>query len=276
MSLVEVKSLKKMYKFGERALKKISFNIEEGEVLSIVGPMGAGKTTILKSLVGLIKSGGEIRYKNNKIRENDIINDFSYMPENKALYENYTSNELIRLIKKIDKKFDSKKALEYLSDFEIEKNIRLKELSVSKKSLFYFIITISRDSEVYLFDEPTTFFNSIMKKRVFDELSKLNNNKKTIIFTTQLPLEVEDVASKILILNKGKILEFDYIDKIKSKYIGILTSEELKDFISKKSIVNDEYFYIVNKKKYDTSLFKTEDLTFEAIYYALIGGNKNV
>ncbi|BBE31470.1 ABC transporter ATP-binding protein [Tepiditoga spiralis] len=276
MSLIEVKSLKKMYKFGKRTLKKISFNIEEGEILSIIGPNGAGKTTILKSLLKLIKSGGEIKYKNNKITENDIINDFSYLPEDKVLYENYTPNEFIKLINNIDKKFNLKKALEYLDNFKIDKNIKLKKMSAGKKVLFYFIITISRNSNVYLFDEPTIFLDSITKKKILEEILKLSYDNKTIIFTTQILSEVEFISSKVLILNNGKIVEFDYIDKIKSRYIGLLTSNDLKDFISKKNIVNNEYLYIVDKKKYDTSLFKTEDLTFETIYEELIGGHENV
>ncbi len=84
MALVQINSLKKSYRSGVRALKKISFDLQDNEVLALLGPNGAGKTTALKSIMGIIKSGGEILFKSRPMTVEDALQNIVFVPEEKT------------------------------------------------------------------------------------------------------------------------------------------------------------------------------------------------
>jgi len=281
MALVQINSLKKSYRSGVRALKKISFDLQDNEVLALLGPNGAGKTTALKSIMGIIKSGGEILFKSRPMTVEDALQNIVFVPEEKNLYDHFSAKQLSKIAKQLSPKFDSSKFDSYMEVFELNKNQKFSHLSNGMKTLVYLSLAFSTDSLIYILDEPTWGLDPLMRNTVLREIRNLTFNGKSVIYTSHILSEVEKTADRIIILNKGKITEFDSMDEIKLKYAALSSSQDLPSYISKKRVSESDFLYIVRSSelamlKNSYPLARQEEISFEDIFEALVRRDSDV
>lgn len=281
MALVQINSLKKSYRSGVRALKKISFDLQDNEVLALLGPNGAGKTTALKSIMGIIKSGGEILFKSRPMTVEDALQNIVFVPEEKNLYDHFSAKQLSKIAKQLSPKFDSSKFDSYMEIFELNKNQKFSHLSNGMKTLVYLSLAFSTDSLIYILDEPTWGLDPLMRNTVLREIRNLTFNGKSVIYTSHILSEVEKTADRIIILNKGKITEFDSMDEIKLKYAALSSSQNLPSYISKKRVSESDFLYIVRSSelamlKNSYPLARQEEISFEDIFEALVRRDSDV
>lgn len=281
MALVQINSLKKSYRSGVRALKKISFDLQDNEVLALLGPNGAGKTTALKSIMGIIKSGGEILFKSRPMTMEDALQNIVFVPEEKNLYDHFSAKQLSKIAKQLSPKFDSSKFDSYMEIFELNKNQKFSHLSNGMKTLVYLSLAFSTDSLIYILDEPTWGLDPLMRNTVLREIRNLTFNGKSVIYTSHILSEVEKTADRIIILNKGKITEFDSMDEIKLKYAALSSSQDLPSYISKKRVSESDFLYIVRSSelamlKNSYPLARQEEISFEDIFEALVRRDSDV
>ncbi len=281
MALVQINSLKKSYRSGVRALKKISFDLQDNEVLALLGPNGAGKTTALKSIMGIIKSGGEILFKSRPLTTEDALQNIVFVPEEKNLYDHFSAKQLSKIAKQLTPKFDSSKFDSYMEVFELNKNQKFSHLSNGMKTLVYLSLAFSTDSLIYILDEPTWGLDPLMRNTVLREIRNLTFNGKSVIYTSHILSEVEKTADRIVILNKGKITEFDSMDEIKLKYAALSSSQDLPSYISKKRVSESDFLYIVRSSelamlKNSYPLARQEEISFEDIFEALVRRDSDV
>ncbi len=281
MALVQINSLKKSYRSGVRALKKISFDLQDNEVLALLGPNGAGKTTALKSIMGIIKSGGEILFKSRPLTTEDALQNIVFVPEEKNLYDHFSAKQLSKIAKQLTPKFDSSKFDCYMEVFELNKNQKFSHLSNGMKTLVYLSLAFSTDSLIYILDEPTWGLDPLMRNTVLREIRNLTFNGKSVIYTSHILSEVEKTADRIVILNKGKIREFDSMDEIKLKYAALSSSQDLPSYISKKRVSESDFLYIVRSSelamlKNSYPLARQEEISFEDIFEALVRRDSDV
>lgn len=196
-------------KFGKfEVLKGISFNVEPGKITAIVGPNGSGKTTIIKSILGLVKpDDGDIL-----INEKSVLGDFlyrrdiGYMPQTASFPENLTVKEVIRMI------CDLRNVKMNLNDYLINKlNLsaelgkQIKNLSGGNKQKVSALIALMFDPSIIILDEPTAGLDPVssshFKEIILDEKKK----GKTIILTSHIMSEIEEMADHIIFLLEGKI-----------------------------------------------------------------------
>lgn len=196
-------------KFGKfEVLKGISFNVEPGKITAIVGPNGSGKTTIIKSILGLVKpDDGDIL-----INEKSVLGDFlyrrdiGYMPQTTSFPENLTVKEVIRMI------CDLRNVKMNLNDYLINKlNLsaelgkQIKNLSGGNKQKVSALIALMFDPSIIILDEPTAGLDPVssshFKEIILDEKKK----GKTIILTSHIMSEIEEMADHIIFLLEGKI-----------------------------------------------------------------------
>ncbi len=281
MALVQINSLKKSYRSGVRALKKISFDLQDNEVLALLGPNGAGKTTALKSIMGIIKSGGEILFKSRPLTTEDALQNIVFVPEEKNLYDHFSAKQLSKIAKQLTPKFDSSKFDCFMEVFELYKIQMFSHLSNGMKTLVYLSLAFSTDSLIYILDEPTWGLDPLMRNTVLREIRNLTFNGKSVIYTSHILSEVEKTADRIVILNKGKITEFDSMDEIKLKYAALSSSQDLPSYISKKRVSESDFLYIVRsseltmlKNSYPSA--RQEEISFEDIFEALVRRDSDV
>ncbi len=207
--ILRVENLGKVYK-GKTAVEGVSFELDGGRVLAIVGENGAGKTTILKCVVSLRKpTFGTV----------EVHGKISYVPEGKELYRWASVEQMLEMAAWYSKDFDIEKARRLISSSRIEPSEKIANLSLGERTLLYMAIALAESADVYVLDEPTWGLDPLKRRIVLDEILELSLEGKAVLMSTQIVEDVEVVASDVLVLKEGKVVEMGEVDEIKEKYV---------------------------------------------------------
>lgn len=212
--MIEVKSIKK--RFGNiEALKGVSFFVGKGEIFGIFGPNGAGKTTLIKIILGILfPDEGEVIVENKS---------FGYIPEEMSLYRTERVQDIINYmldLKRINKKKGEKELKMWDKVIEIGEFIpkRVKDLSKGQRQKIMFFLSLLGDPSILIYDEPFTGLDPLNSQIFQDILIKKKKEGKTILFSTHILEQAENLCDRILIINKGSVVEYGKIEEIKKKY----------------------------------------------------------
>lgn len=255
MSIIEVKNLVKIYKTIEKedgligyfknlvkpkykefqAVKSVNFNIEEGELVGYIGENGAGKSTTIKMLTGLLTP------TSGKVVVNGIIPNEKRIENNKnigavfgqktQLWWDLPVIESFRLIKKMYKIPENeysknlKKFTEIL-DLEDLLEKQVKNLSLGQKMRCEIAATFLHNPKIVYLDEPTIGLDVFVKENIRKFIKDINKEKKTtVILTTHDLKDIEDICDRIILLDKGQIIYDGEKQKFKDTYGKYVISE---------------------------------------------------
>ena len=228
MNIIEVKDLTKIY--GETyALNKVNLAVNKGEVISIIGPSGSGKSTLLRTIIDLetITSGvvyiegHDIKHENlSKQKKKEIMLKTGMVFQNFNLFPHMSVGENIQktllVVKKVslsDAKLKTKEVLEKvgLSD---KINNYPNELSGCQKQRVAIARAMALNPDILLFDEPTSALDPELVKEVLDIIRKLKDEKITMMIVSHEMKFVRDISDRIVVMEKGSILEVGTAEKI--------------------------------------------------------------
>lgn len=205
--MIEIKNLRKIFGKTE-VLKGINLSIEAGKVTAIVGPNGSGKTTLIKSILGLVKpASGTIEVDGESVQNNFTYrNKIGYMPQIARYPENLTAAELLSLIKELrgHNEIDVEEMIKSLKLID-ELQKPFKNLSGGTKQKVSALVAFSFRPKVYFLDEPTAGLDPVSSSYFKDLVIKEKQNKKTIILTSHIMSEVQELADEIVFLLEGEI-----------------------------------------------------------------------
>ena len=214
--LIEIINLKKIFGKTE-VLKNINLSIEAGKVTAIVGPNGSGKTTLIKSVLGLVKpSSGMIEVDGENINNNFTYrNKIGYMPQIARYPENLTANELLSLVKQLRNTSDLNTG-DLIKSFKLSDELEkpFKNLSGGTKQKVSATIAFAFNPKIYFLDEPTAGLDPVSSSFFKDLVLKEKQNKKTIVLTSHIMSEVQELADEIVFLLEGEIRFKGTIDSL--------------------------------------------------------------
>lgn len=189
--------------------------IEEGERVGIIGSNGAGKSTLLKSILGLVHHKGNITLG---IPSNEIA---VHMQQNEYI-ETVPIRVIIEMVMGC-KISENPKLVEMIKFFEFEECLkkRWKHLSGGQKQRLTLILVMCKDSEITMFDEVTSGLDFETRQRLMDKLVEWYSDKKTtLIITSHYYTELDNLATKILYLKQGKVVDYGSKEELFHKYCG--------------------------------------------------------
>lgn len=207
--MIEFQNVTKQFP-KKTAVQDVSFSAKKGEIIGFLGPNGAGKTTTMRLLLGILTpTTGTVKVegKNPSLHRVEIAKKTGYLPENNPLYSEMKVSEYLRFIAgvrniKISKELPSEVGIDDVLDTKIE------ELSRGYKQRVGLAAALLANPEIIILDEPTSGLDPIEQDRIKDLIKKIAKNK-TIIFSTHILSEVEDIATRLVIINKGTIVYDD-------------------------------------------------------------------
>jgi len=218
--MIEVIDLVK--KYGDViAVDGISFSVRKGEIFSLLGPNGAGKTTTIKALLGLISiDGGEIKIKDMELKkhEREIKKIMGYVPERVAFYDNLTALQTLEFFAELkDVKCDCMKLLKEVS---LEKAANRKVAGFSKGMLQRLAIAqaLIGESEIIIMDEPTSGLDAIGAYEIRKKILELKERGVTILFSSHILSEVQEISDRVAVINKGKLIAVDTIEALGKQF----------------------------------------------------------
>ena len=231
--MIEVKNIKKKFKkqINKKetieffANKDISFEAKEGEVIGILGPNGAGKTTLLRIIVGILEpTSGKVLYDGKDFKKNEveIKKEIAFLSGNTKIYNTFTTYELLKMcgsfydldnetiesrIKEISKKLN-------LNDFL---HSRIENLSTGQTQRVNIARCLIHNPKYYILDEATTGLDIISSQIILDFIKEEKKNKKTILYSTHYMEEAENICDRVILINKGVVIETGTPKEILSK-----------------------------------------------------------
>lgn len=205
--MIQIKGLKKS--FGKLdVLKGIDLFIGSGKVTAIVGPNGSGKTTMIKSILGLVKPDTGELMVNRKVVNGDINykRQIGYMPQIARFPENLTVDEILHMIKDVraeDTDLDEELFHEFNLAEELKKPVRT--LSGGTRQKVSATIAFLFKPKILILDEPTAGLDPVSSRKLKDKILREEQNGKTFVLTSHIMSEIEELADDLVFLQEGKI-----------------------------------------------------------------------
>lgn len=188
------------------ALQNVSFSLERGKIVGLLGPNGSGKTTLIKLMNGLlVPTEGEIRI-NGIAPGYETKSMVSYLPDKNYLDDSMRVFELLSLFSDFYEDFDRQKAEAMLSDLGINGGDKMKTLSKGTKEKVQLILVMSRKADLYLLDEPIGGVDPATRDYILNTIVKNNHENATVLISTHLIADVEDILDEVLFLKHGNVL----------------------------------------------------------------------
>ena len=224
--VLEVNNLSKS--FGKRKiLDNVSFDIYEGDIVGLIGPNGAGKTTLIKTILNLYKSdNGSVRICSFDIKKNleEALSKTGSIIENPDLYLNISglkNIEVISLINDIKDKDYIKEMIEFVG-LEGRITDKVKKYSLGMKQRLGIACALIKRPKLLILDEPTNGLDPKGIKELRKMLKIISEKEKiSILISSHILSEVENICDRILIINEGKIISDFGIEEVKYKNISL-------------------------------------------------------
>lgn len=216
-NLLEVNNISKRIK-GKEILKGISFNLEKGKVLGIMGPNGQGKTTLLNVIQGFLKAdNGEIKVDGNP-QSALTKNDISFLQDVNIFNKSMKIKDAISLYVDFFYDFDKEKMDYYLDFMNLDSSSKIRDLSKGMMEKFNLSLALSRRAKLYMLDEPISGVDPVSREKILDAILENLSEDSSMIITTHYIGELERIFDEVIFLGDGKIIEHGDAEELREKY----------------------------------------------------------
>ena len=209
--------------FGEKlAVDNISFDINKPGVFGLLGTNGAGKSTTIRMMLGILKKdSGEITWNGKKVERKNV--NFGYLPEERGIYPKSKIYEQLLYFAELKgmKKENASKEIDYWMDklkVSEYKNMTAEKLSKGNQQKVQFITAILNDPELIVLDEPFSGLDPVNTELLKEVILELVEKGKYIVMSSHQMTSIEEFCSDVVIINKGKTVLKGNLKKIKDTY----------------------------------------------------------
>ena len=219
-------------KYGKKqVLKDVNLTLHGGQIVGLLGPNGSGKTTLIKVLNGLLKEyDGDVQIDQQAIgiHSKKII---SYLPD-EPYFENWmTTSDALNLFVDMYDDFDLNKALSLMERMDIEKKVKIKELSKGMKEKFQLILVMSRKAKIYILDEPLGGIDPAARELILDTILNNYAEDALVLLSTHLIADIEKIFDEVIFIKNGEIILHENSEDLRMKRqasINDIFKEEFK------------------------------------------------
>ncbi|NLY76626.1 MAG: ABC transporter ATP-binding protein [Tissierellia bacterium] len=215
-NIVEIKELTKKY-LNKTALNNINLNIQEGKIVGILGPNGSGKTTLIKILTGILRqTSGEVFIDGNKVGvyTKSVV---SYLPDRNFLYKWMKIKDASDLFKDFYSDFDEGKFEELLRFMKLDKNMKIDTLSKGMHEKLNLSLVLARNAKLYILDEPIAGVDPVARDEILNAIINNYNEKSSMVITTHLVRDMENILDDVVFLKDGKIILSDNAESLREE-----------------------------------------------------------
>ncbi len=204
---------------GKPVLNKITFTLAGGGILCLLGPSGAGKTTLIRLLLGAIPAdGGSIAIEGRQVPSLEVLQDIGYMPQNDALYDDISGEDNLKFygsLFKMDKQRKKERIDEVLELLDLSKDRRkpVKYYSGGMKKRLSLATALLNEPRLLLLDEPTVGIDPVLKRTVWDTFAAMKRKGITLVISTHVMDEVTE-CDKAALLYGGRLIHYDAVDAL--------------------------------------------------------------
>lgn len=222
MNVLSLQNVVKSYG-NYTAVNNVSFDVKSSSIFGLLGPNGAGKTSLIRIITTITAADSGQVYLNGQPLNHLHPNEIGYMPEERGLYKKMKVGEQLLYLAQLKglSKMDAKiKLKQWLEKFEILHwwDKKVGELSKGMSQKVQFVATVIHDPKLIILDEPFSGLDPINTNLIKDEIYELKQKGASILFSTHRMEQVEEICEDIVLINKGKIILYGNVNKIKNDF----------------------------------------------------------
>ncbi|MBC5629381.1 ABC transporter ATP-binding protein [Clostridium sp. NSJ-6] len=264
MNAIKITDLQKDYKDFSLNIKNL--NVPTGYITGFIGPNGSGKTTTIKSILGMVKpNSGIIEVLDSDISKNiKIKEDIAYVGDVSGFLEESKISNLHKVISNFYTNWDEVLYKKYINDFKINEDKLYKDLSKGQKKQFELIMALSHHPKLLIMDEPTSSLDPLIRNDFLELMqSHMEIDNMTVFYSTHITTDLDKAADYIVMIYNGNILLQDEKDSILENHVLVKIKKELFDESIRKefiSIKENSFSFegLMNSKEKAYELFGNE------------------
>lgn len=223
MNLIEVKNA--TLRYGKKtALNEVSITVPKGRVVGLLGHNGAGKTSLMKALVGLLPMQGEVTVLglNPTQDRQKLLEQLSYIPDVAVLPRWARVHELITLMSRLQPKFSAERARALLKRTSVNESDKVKSLSKGMVAQTHLALIAAIDAKLMILDEPTLGLDVVSRKSFYEMLiDEWCDGERSVIISTHQVEEIEGLLSDVMMLNEGKLVLDIPLAQIDERFVAL-------------------------------------------------------
>lgn len=208
MNLLEVKGLNK--KYPKFTLSNVSFSLEEGRIMGLIGKNGAGKSTTLKCILNMVSpDSGDVLMlgENFRTAEAKCKQQIGVVLGGIDFYQQKHLDEITSVMRRFYSKWDEKAYKKYMKMFEIDSQKKVTELSEGMKVKYLIALALSHNAKLLIFDEPTSGLDPVAREDLLELFKRIvGEGKRSILFSTHITSDLDKCADDITYIKEGTVI----------------------------------------------------------------------
>lgn len=209
-------------RYGElTALDQCDLEIERGQVYGLLGPNGAGKTTLLRLLMGFIRptaGSATIDGLDTYTQSVDVHRLVTYLPGDVRLFRRMRATEFLEFIHSLRSKGSARRGVEIANRLDLELDRKIAFMSTGMRQKLALAAVLASDTQLVILDEPTSNLDPNVRSTVGRLVGELQQAGRTVIFSSHVMSEVEEVCDRVAILRQGKVVHTQFISDLKRSH----------------------------------------------------------
>src|ERR1700682_1443091 len=228
MTVIEARGLRKT--FGTTgALDGVDLRVEEGRILGLIGPNGAGQSPALNASLGLTPYQGELNVlgRDPWTERDQLMRDVSFIADVAVLPRWVRVAQALDYVAGVHPRFDRAKAEGFLAKTSIRHASKGRELSKGMVAQLHLALVMAIDAKLLVLDEPTLGLDILYRKQFYDSLlNDYFDRSRTIVVTTHQVEEIQDVLTDVMFINRGRIVFDCSTEEFESRYLEVMVNPE--------------------------------------------------
>lgn len=208
MRSLEVEGLTKRY--PGFTLREVSFSLEQGRIMGLIGRNGAGKSTTLKAMLNMVRpDGGMIRILGRDFRRDEAAckRELGVVLGSILFYQTKRLETITEVTRRFYRNWDDAAYQKYMSLFELDERKQVKQLSEGMKVKYMIALALSHDAKLFLFDEPTSGLDPVAREDLLELFRALvKDGRRSVLFSTHITSDLDKCADDITYIRNGQIV----------------------------------------------------------------------
>ncbi|SDZ09425.1 ABC-2 type transport system ATP-binding protein [Evansella caseinilytica] len=207
-AVLEVRQLTK--KFADAGIENLDFSLREGCITGFIGRNGSGKTTTIKTILGLyLKDGGSIKFRGHEMKEHEqkIKSSIGVVLDEGYFYEEMTLREMKSVLAPAYSNWDDAVFSAYIQRFQLNLDQKIASLSKGMRMKFAIALAVSHHADLLIMDEPTSGLDPLVRKELMEILLEyMKEEGKSVFFSTHITSDLDKIADVLILIDKGRII----------------------------------------------------------------------
>jgi ABC-2 type transport system ATP-binding protein len=223
-TVIEARGLSKNYG-STHALRGVDLDIQPGRIVGLIGPNGSGKTTAIKSILGLSSFEGSLKVLglDPRTQRDQLMKEVCFIADVAVLPRWLKVSQAVEFVAGVHPRFDRARAEEFLARTDIKKDSRVRQLSKGMVTQLHLALILAIDAKLLVLDEPTLGLDLLFRRSFYDNLlNDYFNKERTIIITTHQVEEIENILTDVLFIEHGQIRLSASMESLAERFVQLV------------------------------------------------------